>query len=193
MNLQESIRRILREESELPLNIKRRSNFSDISDKMKKNSLLSFKSCRTKDLLIGFAALQTAKDILPWHDEQGNDYNNEDYKKWVTIVSEYIIENYGKETMEYFDKVLPQGSYDNDGNKYVFLKHSERNGGNGFSETYFTWADLIEGRGWWFPINWWEVKEKLDKLNRGRVTFLNPGDKHNTMGYYFSIQKINIP
>jgi hypothetical protein len=183
MGLQQTIRRILREESEIPASVKRRLRLDKVLNLMKKNSLRYFKG-NTKNSIFDASALETAKDILPWHDEQGSDYDNDDYQKWLGIVTEYIIKNYGKETMEYFDKVLPQGSYDNDGNKYIFTKHSEINGGNGFSESYYTWGDLILGRGWLFPINWWEVKEKLDNIDKGRVVFLKPGDEHNDMGYY---------
>jgi len=191
MGLQQTIRRILREESEIPASVKRRLRLDKVLNLMKKNSLRYFKG-NTKNSIFDASALETAKDILPWHDEQGSDYDNDDYQKWLGIVTEYIIKNYGKETMEYFDKVLPQGSYDNDGNKYIFTKHSEINGGNGFSESYYTWGDLILGRGWLFPINWWEVKEKLDNIDKGRVVFLKPGDEHNDMGYYFSIHKNKI-
>lgn len=186
--IKESIKRILKEETEIPIPIMRRLGLSKIPNLMKKYSIRDFKE-GTKDSIINIAARNAAIELLPWHDEDGNDYDDNEYEKWVKKLTEYLIEHYGNETKEYFDKVLPSGSFDNDGNKYIFIKHSELRGGYGFSEAYSTWGELILNRGWWFIINWWDVKDKLDKIDEGKVLFLRPGEPQNTMGYYFSIQK----
>lgn len=188
---QKTIRRILREETQIPISVMRRLKLNRMPDMMKSYSLREFKGM-TKELIIQTAALRSAKELLPWHDERGIDYDDDEYQRWVNLLTEYFIETYGNETLKYFEKVLPSGSFDYDGNRYTFIKHSEYIGGNGFSESYFTWADLMETRGWWFPIDWWDVKDKLDKIDDGRVTFLRPGEPHNTMGYYFSIYKKKI-
>lgn len=188
---QKTIRRILREETQIPISVMRRLKLNRMPDMMKSYSLREFKGM-TKELIIQTAALRSAKELLPWHDERGIDYDDDEYQRWVNLLTEYFIETYGNETLKYFEKVLPSGSFDYDGNRYTFIKHSEYIGGNGFSESYFTWADLMEKRGWWFPIDWWDVKDKLDKIDDGRVTFLRPGEPHNTMGYYFSIYKKKI-
>lgn len=177
--------------SELPMYVRRRMDLSNVLNSMKKDII------RNSNGFPELPAYLAAKEIIPWHNDEGDDFNDDDYQKWVNVLTEYLVKTYGKEVQEYFDKVFSTkeggGSFNNDGNKYVFLKHSERSGGSGFSEGYDTWGDLISKRGWWFPINWWEVKEKLDKISNGQITFMKPGDEHNTMGYYFSIiKKSNI-
>jgi hypothetical protein len=71
----------------------------------------------------------------------------------------------------------------------VFYKHSEQNGGSGFSGSFDTWGDLILGYGWWFPLDWNEIKSDLDKMDEGKKIILKPNDKHNNYRYYFSIVK----
>ena len=189
MNLQEHIRKVLREEKKIPAYILRRLNFSNISDDMKKNSLRMFKKGVSLNSAIIEGAVFTTGEIIPWHDTEGREYEHYVYIDWVRIFEEYLIENYGKETEEYLLKVLPEDSFSNDGNKYVFWKHSEINGGNGFSDTFNSWGDLILNYGWKFPLNWWEIKSELDNISEGRKIILRPGDKHNNLGYHFSIIK----
>ena len=160
-----------------------------MSDEMKKNSLRKFKKGVSLNSAIIEGAVFTAGEIIPWHDEEGRDYDNDEYIDWVRIIKEYLIENHGKETEEYLLKVLPEDSFSNDGHKYVFWKHSEINGGNGFGDTFNSWGDLILNYGWKFPLNWWEIKSELDKISEGRKIILRPGDKHNNFGYHFSIIK----
>jgi len=189
------IRRILQEETKIPISIRRRFNGDKVLGFMKTNAIKKLSSSPgLRSSIIDVAALETAKEVLPWYDENGEDYAEDDYQMWLKSVVEYLIQKYGKEIKEYVDKVLPQSAYNRDGANYVFIKHSERGGGGaGFSEGgNFTWADLMGKRGWWFPINWWEVKEKLDIKDSGMVTFLKPGDEHNKFGYYFSIKKNKI-
>ena len=189
MNLQEHIRKVLREEKKIPAYILRRLNFSNISDDMKKNSLRMFKKGVSLNSAIIEGAVFTTGEIIPWHDTEGREYEHYVYIDWFRIFEEYLIENYGKETEEYLLKVLPEDSFSNDGNKYVFWKHSEINGGNGFSDTFNSWGDLILNYGWKFPLNWWEIKSELDNISEGRKIILRPGDKHNNLGYHFSIIK----
>ena len=64
-----------------------------------------------------------------------------------------------------------------------FKKHSERHGGSGFSETFNTWDDLILRFGYWMPLEWDEVKRKLDDKNEGQILISSPGEPTNTMNY----------
>lgn len=209
MNLQESIRRILREEIDgsiykslggignrvltesIPPKVLRRLNFmGDLLDDMKVNSLRYYDKELSFDELIQITSNYTTNTILPWSDERGNDYDYDEYTTWFNIITDNLRKNYGKQVEEYISKVLPKNSFDNDGYKYIFWKHSEINGGSGFSEGYNTWGDLITKRGWWFPLDWWEIKADLDKMDEGRKIILRPNDEHNDLGYYFSIKKM---
>ena len=188
MNLQDNIRRILREETQIPIPIRRRLKFGvNILDDMKANSL-RYAGNRTISEVIEKSAYFTADNMVKY-DEALEEYDWETYEKIIDKISEYLIGEYGNEVREYLKKTLPEGSFDDDGFKYIFWKHSETHGGNGFSESYPTWGKLMTNKGWWFPINWWEVKSELDRLGQSDLMILKPGDKHNTMGYYFSIRK----
>lgn len=184
------IKQILREETQLPLSFRRRMLLGDAHDDMKKNSLRFYGNGKKPlDVVISLGAKFTADSKVPWMDEEGNEYNDETYRGWVKNVRDYLVDTYGEETKKYLSKVLPNDVFNDDGSNYVLIKHSEPNGGSGFSETYKTWGDLLTGKGWWFPLNWWEVKDKLDNMESGTVRVLKPGDEHNDFGYYFSIRK----
>jgi hypothetical protein len=189
MNLQEHIKRILREETNIPKHIRRRMLSYNPLDIMKKKSLGYFKTKDSLDSIVERSAVFAAIEILPWHDHNGVDYPQEQHDEWTKILTKYFINRYGKETEEYIKKTIPENSFDNDGHKYTIWKHSEINGGAGFAETYNTWGDLIIAYGWWFPLDWAEIKSELDKMDNGKKIILRPNDPHNTMGYYFSIIK----
>jgi hypothetical protein len=187
MNLQYNIRRILREETQIPIHIRRRLKFGDTVDVFKKNSL-RYMDERSVIKAIAKGANYTGSEMVPY-DEDDDSYSWDEHGDITNILSEYLISEYGDEVREYLEKTLPEGSFDDDGFKYIFWRHSETHGGSGFSESYPTWGKLMVNKGWWFPINWWEVKSELDRLGQCDLTILKPGDKHNTMGYYFSIRK----
>jgi len=54
---------------------------------------------------------------------------------------------------------------------------------------YKSWGELLIDKGWWFPLDWWEIKDKLNNMESGGIRILKPGDEHNEFGYYFSIRK----
>ena len=56
-----------------------------------------------------------------------------------------------------------------------------------FSQTYKTWGDLLIDKGWWFPLNYWEIKEKFDKMDSGTILISKPGEREG--GGYYSIKK----
>lgn len=189
MNLLKTIKRILREETELPVNIRRRLKISDsLIDNFKKNSLYYIDN---NDILktLEYGAYSTADSMISYDDEEEFFSDESKHDKMVNILSDYLIDKYGDEVKNYLEKILPEGSFDDDGYGYIFWKHSERFGGSGFSESYPTWGELIKKRAGWFPIEWSEVKDELDKKGETDLLILKPGDKHNSMGYYFSILK----
>lgn len=192
MRLRRSIKKILNEETDMPIWLRRRITLTgeDLLNEMKSNSLRFFREAPfVYDEIIEMAAYHTTGEILPLYDSQGNEYTNEEYSKWSEIIKESLMSNYGHETEEYLNKVLPKDSFNNDGYIYGFWKHSEINGGSGFSEGYKTWGDLILERGWWFPLDWQGIKSYLDKMDEGSKIILRPGERHNIYGYYFSIIK----
>lgn len=120
---------------------------------------------------------------------------DEDYEDELSIYADHLkkqlIDSYGDIIQDYFNRVFDDKNFKDDGYKYIFVKHSKLNGGQGFSEGFPTWGELVTNYGYWFPIDWWKVKERLDELeNGGRLLYLKPGDKHNDMGYYFTIKKV---
>lgn len=191
MNLQESIRRIINEDIKIPIYILRRLDFSSLSDQMKEGVLRNFNTHVSLDTIIDSASEYVASEIIPWEDPEENVIPEEDLNNWVKTLKEYIFHKYGEETKEYVKRVLPNGVFNDDGYKYVFVKHSEQNGGSGFSESFDTWGDLILGFGSWFPLDWNEIKSDLDKMDEGKKIILKPNDKHNNYRYYFSIIKKN--
>jgi hypothetical protein len=181
----------MRNQIKLPAEIIRRIRYLDLSDDMKKNSLRLIDFGESLDDTIDKGSEFTTHEVIPFHDLEGDDYDENNLNEWYKIFKKYLIDNYGTQTKQYISKVAQDKDFNDDGYKYVFWKHSEINGGSGFSESYNTWGELILRRGWWFPLNWWEIKSELDNMDEGKKIILRPGDKHNTYGYYFSIKKVN--
>jgi hypothetical protein len=188
MNLQESIRRTLSEDVKIPIYILRRLDFSSVPDQMKEGALRNFNKNISLDMIIDSVSEYVASEIIPWWFEE-NEIPEEDLNNWSKSLKKYIFHKYGEETKEYVKRVLPNGVFNDDGYKYVFVKHSEQNGGSGFSGSFDTWGDLILGYGWWAQLDWNEIKSDLDKMDEGKKIILKPNDKHNNYGYYFSIIK----
>jgi hypothetical protein len=187
MDLKNNIKRILEEENRLPVKVLRQINFAGLSDDMTKNSLRMAGETIILDDVIDKGAEYTAGDIIPWYNFE--DYSDDEHNQWIDTLKDYLITNYGEDTKQYLKRILPQGSFNNDGNVYIFKKHSEKNGGRGFSDSFKTWGNLLIRYGWWFALEWDEIKSKLDNINEGSLLILTPGDKQNDTGYYFSIDK----
>ena len=188
MNLQESIRRILREESKLPISILRRIKLGDYLNDMKMNSLRHYEKGISLNSMIDYGARRLATFEIPWQDDEGIEYDDETWENWIQTFKSFLIKNYGEETLNYLVKILPNSVFNDDGFKYVLKKHSEPNGGGLiFSQTYKTWGDLLIDKGWWFPLNYWEIKEKFDKMDSGTILISKPGEREG--GGYYSIKK----
>jgi len=183
------IKQILREEVQILPNVRRRLRLGNIGNDMKKNALSHYEKGKSPNIIINQAARFTAADIVPLFDAQGNDYDDDTHEGWINSVKDFLIKKYGNETMEYLNKVLTNDVFNDDGNNYTLIKHSEPNGGSGFSQVYKSWGELLIDKGWWFPLDWWEIKDKLNNMESGGIRILKPGDEHNEFGYYFSIRK----
>lgn len=202
MTIKETIKRILREQTDdfnsainkLDKNVKnsilRRLELSTMADALKKNSLRMFKKGGSIDSGVVNGAYFTAKNQIPFHDDEGRDFDDDVYDYLIETFKNYLLNNYGEQGKEYLEKVLSDNIFVNDGNRYVFIKHSELGGGNGFSEGFDSWGDLVLRFGWLFPLDWWKIKAELDKKEKADILILRPGEKHNNYQYYFSIKKI---
>lgn len=188
MSLKDTIRRIIKEETDLPPNIRRRlmASEDEIIDMFKEKALglLSDDKLSVNEIIRG-AAQRTAEEFLIYDEYVSHDR----LMRYYDILKYSFLEKYYDIIEEYLNNVIGDSDYFEDGYKYIFWKHSEINGGNGFREGFSTWGDFIKDVGWRSPINWWEIKRELDQKDEGRVIFLKPGDKHNTTGYYYSVIK----
>lgn len=176
-------------ESELPPSVRRRVNISydfgdDILDDIKAGSLrMLMLKVSEFDQIINKGFKWAAEEMVPYDE----DYD-EDYDEYIEGVVLLLKDKYEDDVIEYVTRVI--GTFNGpDTHKYTFKKHSKRHGGSGFSETFNTWDDLILRFGYWMPLEWDEIKRKLDDKNEGQILISSPGEPTNTMNYYFSIQK----
>ena len=88
MNLKESIRRILKEETKIPIYILRRLDFSNISDQMKDGVLRKYNKNESLDDIIDNASRYVAYELMPWEDPQGDEIPENDYEDWVEQIKE---------------------------------------------------------------------------------------------------------
>ena len=183
--LQEQIRRIVREEMNLPSTIKRRINYSEdrVLYYLKKFTMDFFLDFKNVDELIKTVCDNTSYEIiesaiLHLSDEEGN--------KIINQVSKDIANNYKDFILNFIKNTLS----DDDNETYTFYKHSERNGGSGFTQSRVGWNKFLEMFGSWFPdLDWNKVKEKLNSLPSGQKLLIkNPLEGH-VYKYYFSVSK----
>jgi len=202
MNLQESIRRILREELNKP--IRRRIDFSKIDSIIKKHRTGSFQKNEPTELgtVINRTIHKAMYDIMP---REFEDYGDEYHKVWDEI-KQYLKDKYGEELRQYFEKRRRDADEDKNplGIKYIFVKHDKpysNSGWRGFADGFDSFDEMITKYGDWVDVDWDEVKKKLDNINYyPESTFTNTmnsrplkissaGDEGNTWGYNFSIIK----
>lgn len=180
---------ILKEESEIPPFVRRRIKMGeeDIVNYLKKFAIKAFKVGRVIGVVVSYACKNTAYEIL---DSTHTHIDNNDYHDVETQIANYLKEKYGKDIEEYISKYYNEGGNE-EGTTYIFWKHADRNGGNGFSDSFKTWNDLLKNYGWWFPsLDWPDIKEKLDSMQDNKpLLIVEPDDKFNSMRYYFSLIK----
>jgi hypothetical protein len=180
---------IIKEESEIPLFVRRRNRYTEeeIINYLKKFAIQGFKLERVVAVVVWWACKNTAYEIL---DSTHTHIDTKDFNNEETKIANYLKEKYGKDIAEYISKFYNE-SGDEEGTTYIFWKHADRNGGNGFSEGFKTWNELLRRYGSWFPsLDWVDIKEKLDSIPDNKpLLIVEPDDKFNTMRYYFSLIK----
>jgi hypothetical protein len=200
MNLQESIRRILREE--LAPSIRRRLNFHDIKRIIDNTKIENFLKNQDIEKSVRDTIHSVMYDLMPKELEDHED----EYHKVLDEIKKYLISHYTEELTQYFEK--RQRDVDNEKNplgiKYIFIKHDKpygNSGWSGFATGFNSFDDMITKYGNWVEVDWDEIKKKLDNINDYPVqTYTNTmnsrplrissvGDKGNDWGYNFSIIK----
>ncbi len=184
------IKKVLKEESSVPSFIKRRTNFTEdeIKKYLKRFAVRVFEPFRKMEIIVNKACHNTAYEIL---DTITSSVDDNTFREYEYKLTNYLKEKYGDFVKEFITEFYDS---ENDvlGNKYIFMKHSERHGGNGFSSSYNTWNELLKEYSWWFPdLDWKEIKRKIDGMVGQSLLIKKPGDENNTMNYYFSVIKDN--
>jgi len=190
MSLKQIIRKILRE-SRLPINVRRRINYDEenINNLLKKFALRNLGQNKKIHITSRLTCRDVAYELL---DGIQSEFGDTEFNYMENVLTDYLEEKYGEQLKEFI-----KDFYDESGNelgsRYVFEKHSERHGGNGFSEGYETWNLLLKHYASWFPdLDWKELKMKLDNMKSGgKILIKKPGDINNNMGYYFSLQRFD--
>jgi hypothetical protein len=188
MELRKMIQKVLKEESSIPSFIKRRTNFTEeeIKKNLKKFAIRVFELNKKMDYMIGKACHNTAYEIL---DTITSSVDDNTFREYEYKLTNYLKEKYGDFVKEFLTEFY-DAEGDERGNEYVFAKHSERNGGNGFVSSYNTWNELLKEYSWWFTdLDWKEIKRKIDDKMGVPLLIKKPGDVNNTMNYYFSVIK----
>jgi len=193
MNLREQIRRALREQTELPISIRRRIKMgeNDIINYLRKFAIRTFQYDEKIEKIVGKACRNTAYEIL---DSTHTSIDNDTFSKLEDELTIFLKNKYGEQIKDFIQNFYNESGDDN-GTVYIFRKHEEKNGNNGgrgFSQSFSTWNGLLKEYADWFPsLDWADIKETLDSMpDKKQLLIVEPGDKINTMGYYFSLVKI---
>jgi len=188
--LKETIKRILKEETQLPVSLRRRFRGGDqsILNRMKQyatSQMFGYPRLDRRSIV-----MNTAKSIF-WemtYDFDMESLSDEEADKYESIAGEYIFNQYGQEVLDYISNLYNENDKDYDEYRYLFYKHSERYGGTGFTQGFETWYQLLEKYASWLPIDWSDIKSTLNNMKSGGTLLISkPGDDGNTWGYYFSI------
>tara|TARA_R110000772_G_scaffold39008_2_gene91637 strand:- start:3661 stop:4422 length:762 start_codon:yes stop_codon:yes gene_type:complete len=176
-------------EGGLPSSVRRRINISSDDDILNDIKVASLNVLMLKvskfDEIINKGFKWAAEEMVP-HDED----IDEDYDEYIKGIVLLLKDKYEDDVTEYVRRFM--GTLNGpDTHMYTFKKHSERNGGSGFSTSFDTWDDLLLRFGYWMPLEWDEIKRKLDTKDEGQILISSPGEPTNTMNYYFSIEKIS--
>ena len=188
MNLQENIQRIkevmgvISEES-IPLQIKRRLDFSSIDEFVDKSKLVSFMSKGSAESSVRNAISFVVNKLF---NKFG--FDEDKYEKYSKIISDFLYKKYGSDLRKYFEKKVED--YKNrEPSDTVYIFEKDYNGG-GFSRPFLYFDDLVDKFGSWLDIDWDEVKNKLDGMeNNQRLKIADVGDEGNAWGYNFYITK----
>ena len=194
MNLKDTIRKILKEEVELPATIRRRIKMSEdeIVNYLRKFAIKLFDPNKKIEAIVGKACTDTAYEIL---DSTHTHIDDETFHSLLDNLYRYLKNKYGEEIKEFIKNFYnPNGN--EKGTGYFLRKHSDKDGnsgrGGGFSHGFSTWNRLLSEYGSWFPsLDWVDIKNTLDSMpDRQQLLIATPDDKFNSTGYYFSLVKI---
>lgn len=183
MNIRESIKRILREESKIPAEVRRRINASDEKVKERLNYYM-FLYFHGED--IQKTVHRVIEDTADYLLEPLDHYNisRDDYTKIIKNFENFLFENYSDYVREYIERIIS----DDEKSGFCFMKHKEHYGGYGFTDCGFnSWNELLKQYGKWLPlVNWIEVKEKLNTQDQVLLTGPLEGHRYND---YFSVRR----
>lgn len=180
-------------ESELPVKVRRRINYDEenIINLLKKFALRHSGLNKKIHIIVRMTCKDVAYELL---DATQVGFGDKEFLYVEDVLTEYLEEKYGEQLKEFIENFFDE-SGDELGSRYVFQKHSERNGGNGFTEGYETWNMLLKAYSSLFPdLDWKELKMKLDNMSSGgKILIKKPGDRNNIYNYYFSLQRFDVP
>ena len=199
MNLQENIYRIKEvmgviSEQTLPAEIRRRIAVGDIEKIIDKRKKFSFTPDKSIENSVIKTLIRVSDDLLEVFPYDGNEY-----EKYSESIRKALYDIYGPELREYFEKRKER--YENMGPsdvRYIFKKDYK---GQGFSEGFPSFDDLLNKYGSWVDVDWEEVENKLKEMNDyhdesfSKWKYTRPlliskaGDKGNRWGYNFYIIK----
>lgn len=190
MNLQETIRRILKEETNLLNSALRRVSFTDedVIHFLKKFSLRFLNDINDMDLLITKICNFTAYELI----EPGLLHmSDEDADNAVDELSKKLKDKYIDFIKDYINDLI---SVDDD-ETYCFRKHSDRymdmRIDRGFGECVEGWVNFMDKYGSWFPdLDWNVIKEKISSNPNKYLLIKNPLENH-PFEYYFSVLKVD--
>ena len=188
MNLQQQIKKILREETSKLLSVRRRVSFTedDVKHYLKKFSLRFLddflESGEISDKVYNFTSYELIESgILHMSDE--------DADKVVNEFSKVLKGTYNDFVKNYIEDILNS----NDDETYCFVKHSDRHRNiqfnRGFSECVKGWVNFMTKFGSWFPdLDWNAEKQRISSYPNTYVLIKKPLENH-PYEYYFSVLK----
>jgi len=193
MNLQEQIYRIQEmmgtiNESNLPINIRRRLNFSREENlENLKEYVMKYYQPERKESTISRAFYENSHRLLNKIEEEDEDYWD---KEIVDAVIGILKSQFQEEVENIYDSLF--GGND-DEELYCFIKHSDLNMrlefNRGFAECVRGWNNFLSKFGYWFPdLDWNEEKDRLGNSPNKTILIKKPLQGH-PYEYYFSIKK----
>jgi len=188
MNLKESIRRILIEETNPIYSALRRVNFTEdtIINHLKRFSLRFLDEIRDTGLLMNKVFNFTSYELI----EPGISHlSDEDADKAIDIMSKKLKDKYSDLIEDYVNKLISN----DDNDTYCFKKHSDRymnmKNNRGFGDCVEGWVNFMSKYGSWFPdLDWDEIKEKISSNPNIYMLIKKPLENH-PYEYYFSVLK----
>ena len=192
--MKQLIKKILKEETELPISVKRRIDVDKINKLINQYKLTSFNTDWSVDECVMATVAKVSGNLIPVFE-----YDDDEHDNLYNSLRKFLYDRYVEELKLYFEKRKEDYKNRKPSNVfYIFKKHKD---GRGFSEGFQYFDDLVNRFGTWVDVDWIEVKNELDKISyypvgpfEGRLNSLplrisSAGDKGNDWGYDFFIIK----